>query len=93
MSRTEDGRLDTLPAPPARTWTSALAAAFLSEAEHDEHRIGQGGRYPDRLVPRRRGAAAGYAVLAFIEHMWAKPLVLAPGVRAVVCSTDAAGPG
>jgi hypothetical protein len=77
VSRTEDGHLDTLPAPPgADPDLGQLAAAFLSEAEHDEHRW-QGGKDPtawslDDAVP-----PGGAAAVAFIEHMWAQPLVLA----------------
>ena len=78
VSRTEDGHLDTLPAPPgADPDLGRLAAAFLSEAEDDEHRIGQGGTDPaawslDDAVP-----PGGAAAVALIEHMWAQPLVLA----------------
>ena len=79
VSRTEDGRLDTLPAPPgADRDLGRLAAAFLSEAEDDGHRIGQvGGMEPaawslDDAVPPGSAAA-----VAFIEHRWAQPLVLA----------------
>jgi hypothetical protein len=54
-----------------------LAAAFLSEAEDDDQRIGPGGTDPtawslDDAVP-----PGGAAAVAFIEHMWAQPLVLA----------------
>jgi hypothetical protein len=75
VSRTEDG-LDTLPAPPgADPDLGRLAAAFLSETEDDDHRIGHGATEPtawslDDAVP-----PGGAAAVAFIEHMWAQPLV------------------
>jgi len=78
VSRSEDGRLEMLPAPPgADRDLGRLAAAFLSEAEDDGHRIGQGGMDPtawslDDAVP-----PGGAAAVAFIEHRWAQPLVLA----------------
>jgi len=78
VSRTEDGGLDTLPAPPgADPGLGQLAAAFLSKSADDEHRIGPGGTEPtawslDDAVP-----PGGAAAIAFIEHMWAQPLVRA----------------
>ena len=77
VSRTEDGRLDTLAPPGADPDLGQLAAAFLSETEDDEHRIGQGGTdltawSLDDVVP-----PGGAAAVAFIEHIWAQPLVLA----------------
>jgi Family of unknown function (DUF6325) len=78
VSRTENGDLETLPAPPgADPDLGRLAAAFLSKSEDDEHRIGQGGTEPtawslDDAVP-----PGGVAAIAFIEHMWAQPLVRA----------------
>jgi hypothetical protein len=78
VSRTEDGGLEPLPAPPgADPDLGRLAAAFLSEAEDDEGRTGQGGTDPtawsldDAVLP---GCAAA---VALIEHTWAQPLVLA----------------
>ena len=57
VSRTEDGRLDTLPAPPgADPDLGRLAAAFLQRGRgrRTPDRAGRNG--PDRVVPRRRGA-------------------------------------
>ena len=78
VSRTEDGGLDTLPAPPgADPDLGRLAAAFLSKSEDDEHPVGPGVREPtawslDDAVP-----PGGVAAIAFIEHIWAQPLVRA----------------
>jgi hypothetical protein len=78
VSRTEDGRLDTLPAPPgADPDLGRLAAAFLGEAEDDEHRIVQGGTAPSAWSLDDAVPPGGTAAVAFIEHRWAQPLVLA----------------
>jgi hypothetical protein len=78
VSRTEDGRLETLPAPPgADPDLGRLATAFLHGAEDDEHPIARGGTDPaawslDDAVP-----PGGSAAVAFIEHRWAEPFVSA----------------
>jgi hypothetical protein len=78
VTRTEDGRLETLPAPPgADPHLGRLATAFLAQAENEEARNGTGGSDPtawsldDAMLPR------GASAVAFIEHTWAQPLVLA----------------
>jgi hypothetical protein len=75
VRRTEDGGLETLPAPPgADPDLGRLAAAFLAEAESGE--VGDGsdpaGWSLDHAVPQ-----GGTTAVAFIEHTWAQPLVLA----------------
>jgi hypothetical protein len=78
VSRTDDGGLETLPAPPgADPDLGRLAAALVSEAEDEEGRTTLGGTDPtawslDDAVPPE-----GAAAVAFIEHLWAQPLVLA----------------
>ena len=78
VTRTEDGRLETLPAPPgADPNLGRLATAFLAQSENEEVRNGMGGSDPtawsldDAMLPR------GASAVAFIEHTWAQPLVLA----------------
>ena len=78
VTRTEDGRLETLPAPPgADPELGRLAAAFLGQAETEEGRNGTGVTDPaawsldDTVLP------GGATAVAFIEHTWAQPLVLA----------------
>ena len=74
-ARTEDGGLETLPAPPgAGPDLGELTAAFL-EAENEESGSGAGGSDPtawslDEAVP-----PGGVAAVALIEHTWAQPLV------------------
>ena len=77
VSRTEDGDLETLPAPPgAEPDLGELTAAFL-EAENEEHRIGQGGTDPTAWSLEEAVPPGGAAAVALIEHTWAQPLVLA----------------
>ena len=78
VRRTEDGGLETLPAPPgADPDLGQLAAAFLVETENEEGRTGTDGIDPaawsldDAVMP------GGVAAVALIEHTWAQPLVLA----------------
>jgi len=75
VRRTEDGSLETLPAPPgADPDLGRLAAAFLAEAESED--VGDAsdpaGWSIDHAVP-----TGGVTAVAFIEHTWAQPLVLA----------------
>jgi hypothetical protein len=78
VTRTEDGRLETLPAPPgADPDLGRLATAFLAQTENEEVRDDMGGSDPtawsldDAMLP------GGASAVAFIEHTWAQPLVLA----------------
>ena len=78
VTRTEDGRLETLPAPPgADPGLGRLATAFLAQTENEEVRDDMGGSDPtawsldDAMLP------GGASAVAFIEHTWAQPLVLA----------------
>ncbi|HET7278347.1 MAG TPA: DUF6325 family protein [Dermatophilaceae bacterium] len=78
VTRTEDGRLETLPAPPgADPDLGRLATAFLAQTENEEVRTDIGGSDPtawsldDAMLP------GGASAVAFIEHTWAQPLVLA----------------
>ena len=78
VMRSDDGRLETLPAPPgADPDLGRLAAAFLGQAENEEVRTGMGQTdHPawsldDAVLPR------GASAVALIEHTWAQPLVLA----------------
>jgi len=78
VTRTEDGRLETLPAPPgADPDLGRLATAFLAQTENEEVRDDIGGSDPtawsldDAMLP------GGASAVAFIEHTWAQPLVLA----------------
>jgi Family of unknown function (DUF6325) len=78
VSRTEDGGLETLPAPPgADPDLGRLAAALLSMTEDEEGPTGPGGTdstawsLDDAVLP------GGAAAVALIEHTWAHPLVLA----------------
>lgn len=78
VTRTEDGRLETLPAPPgADPELGRLATAFLAQTENEEVRDDVGGSDPtawsldDAMLP------GGASAVAFIEHTWAQPLVLA----------------
>ena len=78
VSRTEDGRLETLPPPPgADPDIGRLATAFLSEAEGDEHRVGQDGTDPAVWSLEEAVPPGGTAAIALIEHMWAQPFVQA----------------
>ena len=75
VARNEDGRLETLPAPPGSDPDlGRLATAFLSEAEDDDHRIGQGGTDPAVWSLEDAVPPGGAAAVALIEHMWAAPL-------------------
>ena len=78
VTRTEDGRLETLPAPPgADPELGRLATAFLAQTENEEVRDDMGGSDPtawsldDAMLPGDASA------VAFIEHTWAQPLVVA----------------
>jgi len=77
VTRTQDGSLETLPAPPgAGSDLGQLTTAFL-QAENEEVGPGTGGSDPtawslDEAVP-----PGGVAAVALIEHTWAQPLVLA----------------
>ena len=82
VTRTEDGRLETLPPPPgADPDLGRLATAFLAQTdaqtENEEVRDDMGGSDPtawsldDAMLP------GGASAVAFIEHTWAQPLVLA----------------
>ena len=78
VTRTGDGRLETLPAPPgADPDLGRLATAFLAQTENEEVRDDMGGSDPtawsldDAMLP------GGASAVAFIEHTWAQPLVLA----------------
>ncbi len=78
VTRTEDGRLETLPAPPgADPDLGRLATAFLARTENEDVRDDMGGSDPtawsldDAMLP------GGASAVAFIEHTWAQPLVLA----------------
>jgi hypothetical protein len=82
VSRTEDGRLETLPAPPgAHPDLGRLTAAFLSEApaargvQDDDHRCGQGETEPAVWSLEDAVPPGGAAAVALIEHMWAQPFV------------------
>jgi len=78
VARNEDGRLETLPAPPGSDPDlGRLATAFLSEAEDDDHRIGQGGTDPAVWSLEDAVPPGGAAAVALIEHMWAQPFVQA----------------
>ena len=75
VRRTDDGGLETLPAPAgADPDLGRLAAAFLAEVENEE--VGTGTDPAawslDHAVP-----PGGATAVAFIEHTWAEPLVLA----------------
>jgi hypothetical protein len=78
VARAEGGELEVLPAPPgADPDLGRLAAAFLAQAEDDGDRTGDDASDPavwslDDAVPPN-----GAAAIAFIEHTWAEPLVLA----------------
>ncbi|MET8153655.1 DUF6325 family protein [Actinoplanes sp. NPDC049668] len=80
VSRTADGRLDTLPPPPgAAPDLGRLTTAFLSEAEteaaSDGHRVGQGGTDPATWSLEDAVPPGGAAAVALIEHLWAQPFV------------------
>jgi hypothetical protein len=76
VARTEDGRLDTLPAPPgADPDLGRLATAFLHEAEDDAHRIEQSGTDPAAWSLEDAVPPGGAAAVALIEHRWAHPFV------------------
>lgn len=78
VSRTDDGRLDTLPPPPgADPNLGRLATAFLNEAEDGEQRVGQGGTDPAAWSLEDAVPPGGAAAVALIEHIWAQPFVLA----------------
>ena len=78
VARTEDGDLETLPAPPgAEPDLGQLAAAFLGEAENPEVRTGGEGTDPTAWSLDDAVLPGGAAAVAFIEHTWAQPLVLA----------------
>jgi hypothetical protein len=75
VRRTEDGALETLPAPPgANPDLGRFAAAFLAAAESED--VGDGSDPAawslDHAVP-----TGGVTAVALIEHTWAQPLVLA----------------
>jgi hypothetical protein len=77
VSRTEDGGLETLPAPPgAGPDLGELTAAFL-EAENEEVRSGTDDSDPNAWSLDEAVPPGGFAAVALIEHMWAQPLVLA----------------
>ena len=78
VSRTENGDLETLPAPPgADPDLSWLAAAFLTAAEDEEGQAGQGATDPTAWSLDGAVLPGGAAAVALIEHTWAQPLVLA----------------
>lgn len=76
VRRTDDGGLETLPAPPgADPDFGRLAAAFLGQVEDVDGVAEAGGEDAtawslDEVVP-----PGGAAAVAFIEHTWAEPLV------------------
>jgi hypothetical protein len=78
VSRTENGDLETLPAPPgADPDLGRLAAAFLSAAEDEEGQAGLGATDPTAWSLDDAVLPGGAAAVALIEHTWAQPLVLA----------------
>ena len=78
VTRTEDGRLETLPAPPgADPELGRLAAAFLGQAENEEVRNGTGVTDPTAWSLDDAVLPGGASAVALIEHTWAQPLVLA----------------
>jgi len=75
VTRTEDGVLETLPAPPgAGPDLGELTAAFL-EAESEE--VDGGASDPNAWSLDEAVPPGGVAAVALIEHTWAQPLVLA----------------
>jgi hypothetical protein len=75
VARTEDGGLETLPAPPgAQPDLGELTAAFL-EAEAEEIGPGAGGSDPTAWSLEESVPPGGVAAVALIEHTWAQPLV------------------
>ena len=78
VARTGDGRLETLPAPPgADPDLGRLATAFLGQAENEEGRTGTGGTDPTAWSLDDTVSPGGASAVAFIEHTWAQPLVVA----------------
>ena len=78
VTRTEDGRLETLPAPPgADPDLGRLATAFLAQTENEEVRTDIGGSDPTAWSLDDAMSPGGASAVAFIEHTWAQPLVLA----------------
>ena len=82
VARTEDGGLETLPAPPgAGPDLGQLTAAFLQaegeEAENEDSRPAAGGSDPTAWSLDEALPPGGVAAVALIEHTWAQPLVLA----------------
>ena len=77
VSRDEEGRLETLPAPRgADPDLGRLAAAFLA-AEQENDPAGPRGADPDAWSLDDAVPPNGAAAVALIEHTWAQPLVLA----------------
>ena len=88
VTRTEDGRLETLPAPPgADPDLGRLAAAFLGQVENDEGRTGTDGTDPTAWSLDDTVSPGGASAIAFIEHTWAQPLVDAIRRGGGRCST------
>ena len=76
VTRTQDGSLETLAAPPgAGPDLGQLTTAFL-EAENEEVGPGTGSPGPTAWSLYEAVPPGGVAAVALIEHMWAQPLVL-----------------
>jgi hypothetical protein len=75
VRRDEDGRFDTLPAPPGSAPGSGTLAADILGAGDAADPDGAGWSLADAVEP------GGIAAVALLEHLWAKPLVDAIGAE------------